>query len=167
MSALLFPLLFLGVFVFALFKKVRLFDAFSGGVKGALPLLASLFPSLAAVLILSELFSESGLSELLARLLSPALNFFGIPEELAPLLLVKPFSGSGSMAFLHEIILNHGADSYLARCACVVYGSSETCFYLSALYFAGAKKVSPLPVLAALMGNFLAAVLGCLFCRIL
>ena len=167
MSALIFPLLFLGVFAFALFKKVRLFDAFSGGVKGALPLLASLFPSLAAVLILSELFSQSGLSELLARLLSPALNFFGIPEELAPLLLVKPFSGSGSMAFLHEIILKYGADSYLARCACVVYGSSETCFYLSALYFAGAKKVSPLPVLTALVGNFLAAVLGCLFCRIL
>ena len=64
------------------------------------------------------------------------------------------------MAFLHEIILHHGADSYLARCACVVYGSSETCFYLSALYFAGAKKVSPLPVLAALAGNFLAAVPG-------
>ena len=80
MSALIFPLLFLGVFAFALFKKVRLFDAFSGGVKGALPLLASLFPSLAAVLILSELFSQSGLSELLARLLSPALNFFGIPK---------------------------------------------------------------------------------------
>ena len=166
MSVLLFPLLFLGVFAFALFKKVRLFDAFSGGVKGALPLLASLFPSLAAVLILSELFSQSGLSELLARLLSPALNFFGIPEELAPLLLVKPFSGSGSMAFLHEIILTYGADSYLARCACVVYGSSETCFYLSALYFAGQKKGAALPAAIALAANLLAAVSACLLCRL-
>ena len=166
MSALLFPLLFLGVFAFALCKKVKLFDAFSGGIKGALPLLVSLFPSLAAVLILSELFTESGLSAFLARLLAPALELVGIPKELAPLLLVKPFSGSGSMALLNGIITQYGADSYLARCACVVYGSSETAFYLSALYFAG-RKISPRPILIALAGNLLAAVTGCLFCRIL
>ena len=165
--SLLFPLLFLGVFAFALCRKVKLYDAFSEGVKGAVPLLLSLFPSLAAVLILSELFSESGLSEMLARLLAPVLEFLGVPKELAPLVLVKPFSGSGAMAFLNDIITTHGADSYLARCASVVYGSSETTFYLSALYFAGAKKVSPLPVVIALFCNLLAAVLGCLFCRIL
>lgn len=165
--SLLFPVLFLGVFIFALFKKVKLFDAFSSGVKGAVPLLLSLFPSLAAVLILSELFAESGLSAILARLLAPALEFLGIPKELAPLVLIKPFSGSGAMAFLNEIISAYGADSYLARCASVVYGSSETTFYLSALYFAGAKKVSPVAVVIALVCNLLAAVLGCLFCRIL
>lgn len=165
--SLLFPVLFLGVFIFALFKKVKLFDAFSSGVKGAVPLLLSLFPSLAAVLILSELFAESGLSAILARLLAPALEFLGIPKELAPLVLIKPFSGSGAMAFLNDIITTHGADSYLARCASVVYGSSETTFYLSALYFAGAKKVSPVAVVIALVCNLLAAVLGCLFCRIL
>ena len=165
--SLLFPVLFLGVFIFALIKKVKLFDAFSSGVKGAIPLLLSLFPSLAAVLILSELFSESGLSAMLARLLAPVLEALGVPKELAPLVLIKPFSGSGAMAFLNDIITTHGADSYLARCASVVYGSSETTFYLSALYFAGAKKVSPLPVVIALFCNLLAAVLGCLFCRIL
>ena len=165
--SLLFPVLFLGVFIFALFKKVKLFDAFSSGVKGAVPLLLSLFPSLAAVLILSELFAESGLSAILARLLAPALEFLGIPKELAPLVLIKPFSGSGAMAFLNEIISAYGADSYLARCASVVYGSSETTFYLSALYFAGSKKVSPVAVVIALFCNLLAAVLGCLFCRIL
>ena len=165
--SLLFPVLFLGVFIFALIKKVKLFDAFSSGVKGAIPLLLSLFPSLAAVLILSELFSESGLSAMLARLLAPVLEFLGVPKELAPLVLIKPFSGSGAMAFLNDIITTHGADSYLARCASVVYGSSETTFYLSALYFAGAKKVSPAAIVIALFCNLLAAVLGCLFCRIL
>ncbi len=165
--SLLFPLLFLGVFAFALIRKVKLYDAFSEGVKGAIPLLLSLFPSLAAVLILSELFSESGLSSMLARLLAPVLEFLGVPKELAPLVLIKPFSGSGAMAFLNEIISAYGADSYLARCASVVYGSSETTFYLSALYFAGSKKVSPVAVVIALCCNLLAAVLGCLFCRIL
>ena len=77
--SLLFPVLFLGVFIFALIKKVKLFDAFSSGVKGAIPLLLSLFPSLAAVLILSELFSESGLSAMLARLLAPVLAALGVP----------------------------------------------------------------------------------------
>ena len=67
------------------------------------------------MLILSELFTQSGLSGYLARLLAPALKLVGIPEELAPLLLVKPFSGSGATALLSEVIAQYGADSYLAR----------------------------------------------------
>ena len=122
--SLLLPLLFLLLFGYALVKKVRLYDCFTEGVKGAVPLVLSVFPYLCGILILSELFSRSGLSSALSAFLSPAFRALGIPEEIAPLVLVKPFSGSGSTALLSELLASYGADSYVGRCACVCYGSS-------------------------------------------
>jgi len=165
--SLLIPLLFLSVFLYAVIKKVHLYDAFSKGIGETLPLILSLFPYLAAILILSELFSASGLSDLLTNALAPVLEKLGIPKEIAPLLLIKPFSGSGAAAVLSEILRKYGADSYIARCACVVFGSSETVFYVSAIYFAGTKKNLFKPVVIALFANGCSAILGCLLCRIL
>ena len=166
--ALVVPLLFFSLFVYALFKRVKLYDAFTEGAKEACPLVLSLFPYLAAVLILSELFERSGLSAYLTGALAPVLRVFGIPPEIAKLVLMKPFSGSGSTALLSEIFAQYGADGYIARCACAAYGSSETVFYISAVYFARVKKKKlALPVAIALFANFFGTVAGCLFCRIL
>ena len=165
MTALLIPLLFLAVFVYALFKKVKLYDSFLDGVKEALPLVLSLFPYLAVVLMLSELFTRSGLSDMLASSMAPLFRALGVPPELSTLVLVKPFSGSASTALLSELYAAYGADSYIGRCASVAYGSSETVFYISAVYFAGSPKRRLLPALAALLANFLAVVAGCFLCR--
>ncbi len=168
MTALILPLLFLALFVYALIRRVRVYDSFTAGVKEAVPLLLSLFPYLAAVLMLSELFEASGLSAALTEALAPLLRALGVPPELGKLVLMKPFSGSGSTALLSELIKTHGADSYIARCACVAYGASETVFFLSAVYFAGAKKKRlAKPVAIALFSNFLSVVAGCLLCRVL
>jgi len=162
----LIPLLFLATFAYALFKKVKLYDCFTQGVREAVPLVIRLFPYLAAILILSELFSRSGLSDFFAKLISPVLKVLGIPTEIAPLVLMKPFSGSGSTAILSDILKRYGADGYVARCACVCYGSSETVFYISAVYFAGSRKQNLfLPVVISLSANFLATVFGCFLCR--
>ena len=165
--ALLVPVLFIAVTVFAALRRVKVYDSFAEGVKGVVPLLRSLFPYLAAILILAELFEASGLSAALERALAPAFSFLGIPQEVAPLVLVKPFSGSGAVALLSEIFKKYGADSYIARCASAVYASGETVFYLSAVYFAGCRKKPVLPILIALAVNFLAAVFGCFLCRLL
>ena len=166
-AALIIPLLFAALFVYALIRKVRLYDCFTEGVKGAIPLVVSLFPYLVPVLILSELFEQSGLSARLTQGLAPVFRFLGIPPEIGKLVLLKPFSGSGSTALLSEILSAYGADSYIARCACVAYGSSETVFFISAVYFAGSRKNLTKPVLIALFSNFASLILGCLFCRIL
>ena len=162
-TALIIPLLFLILFIYALFRRVKLYDCFTEGVKGAVPL----FPYLVSILILSELFEQSGLSARLTQALSPVFSFLGIPPEIGKLVLVKPFSGSGSTALLSEILASFGADSYIGRCACVAYGSSETVFFVSAVYFAGSKKKLAKPILIALIANFFSLVLGCLLCRIL
>lgn len=166
---LLVPAIFLFVLVFAACKKVKPFDAFAEGAGKALSLIATLFPYLCAVFVLTELFSRSGLSDRVIGFLSPALSLFGIPEEIAGLVLLKPFSGSGSLALLTEIYKTCGADSYAARCASAVFGSSETIFYLSAVYFSGVKnqKRSPRPIVISLAATFVSTVSACFLCRFL
>lgn len=162
------PIIFLSSFLFAAFKKVRIYDSFAEGVKGAIPLILSIFPYIAAITILSKLLEVSGLGAKIAHILSPAFRFTGIPEEIAPLLLVKPLSGGGSVAVLSEILEKYGADSYISRCACVIYGASETIFYVGAVYFAGLKrKKITLALLIAVLSFLLSAVFACFLCRFL
>ena len=123
-AAYILPVAFIGVILIAALRKVRVYDSFAEGIKGAIPLVLSLFPYIAAILILTELFDASGLSDRLNEALSPAFSFLGIPPEISRLVLLKPFSGSGSTAVLSEIFAKYGADSYISRCAAVVYASA-------------------------------------------
>lgn len=166
--AITVPLLFLGSFIFALYRKVRVYDSFTQGMKGVLPLIISIFPYIAAVTMLCKLLEISGLNNTLAQWLQPVFEFSGIPEEIAPLVFIKPLSGSGSIAVITEILEKYGVDSYIARCACVVYGSSETVFYIGAVYFAGIKRKKLNAALAISLFSYLASVvLACFLCKIM
>ncbi len=166
--ALTVPVIFVASFIYAAIKKVRLFDAFSDGVKNAIPLVTSIFPYIVTVTILTELLHASGGDEKLAAWLAPVFRFSGIPEEITPLLLVKPLSGSGAIAVLSDILGRYGVDSYAARCACVAYGSSETIFYIGAVYFAGLKrKKLSLALAISVFSYLLSVVLCCFLCRIM
>ena len=166
--ALIVPLLFLASFLFALFRKVKVYDSFTEGVKGAVPLILSIFPYIAAVTMLTKLLDVSGLSNKIAAWISPFFESLGIPSEIAPLVFMKPLSGSGSIAVLTDILEKYGVDSYAARCACVAYGSSETIFYIGAVYFAGLKrKKLTLALVIAVFSYLLSVVLCCFLCRIM
>lgn len=164
--SLLIPLIFLLSFAFAALRKVRVYDSFAEGIKGAIPLITSIFPYIAAIAMLSKLLEASGLGAKIADFLSPVFSFTGIPEEIAPLLLIKPLSGSGGIAVLSEILEKNGADSYISRCACVIYGASETIFYVGAVYFSGLKRKKLRSALLIALLSFLAsAVFACFLCR--
>ena len=166
--ALIIPVIFIAVFLFAVIKKVNVYDAFTDGIHAALKFTISLLPCLAAIFMMCALFETSGLSDGLTKLLSPVFGFLGIPPELTKLVLIKPFSGSGSLAYLNDIISKYGADSYIARCACVCFGSSETVFYISAVYFAGMKvKKLAAPILCVLIATLLSTVIACLLCKVM
>ncbi len=168
MSAYLIPVLFLVIFIFSACKKVKPYDAFTLGAKSAIPFATSIFPYLVSIFVLTELFEASGLSSALLKVLSPIFGIFGIPTELCKLVLIKPFSGSGSLALLSEIYTNYGVNSYLARCASVIYGSSETVFYVAAVYFAGAKtKNLTKPIIISLVASFFSCIVACLICKIM
>ncbi len=168
MSKYFIPILFLVIFVFALFKKVKPYDAFTSGAKSAIPFAISIFPYLVSIFVLTELFEISGISNAISSFLSPFFKFLGIPKELTKLVLIKPFSGNGALALLNEIYATYGVDSYLSRCASVIYGSSETVFYVAAVYFAGAKtKKLTAPILISLFASFCSCVFACFICLII
>ncbi|MBR5900686.1 MAG: hypothetical protein IKZ38_04780 [Clostridia bacterium] len=167
MSGYFIPVLFFIILVFAFFKKVKPYDAFTQGAKSALPFAASIFPYLVSIFVMTELFEISGISDGVTAVVSPILKVFGIPKELTKLVLIKPFSGNGSLALLTEIFNTYGVDSYLARCACVIYGSSETVFYIAAVYFAGAKTKKLLtPIIISLVATFASCVFACFICLV-
>ncbi len=167
-SIYILPVLFIILLVFARKRGVNIYSSFTEGIKGAIPLAVSLFPYLAVIFAMTELFEQSGLSLALNKILSPVWQLLGIPIELGELILIKPFSGSGSLAVLSEVYATHGADSYIARCASVIFGSSETVFYVSAVYFAGCKnKNLLLPIIISLVASLLSAILACLICNIM
>ncbi len=162
------PVIFIIVFGFAVIKKVKIYDEFTNGVKEAVNFTVSLIPCLAAIFMMCAVFEKSGLSDRLTQLLSPVFGALGIPRELTKLVLIKPFSGSGSLAYLNEIITKYGADSYISRCACVCFGSSETVFYISVVYFAGLKvKNLALPIAIVLISTLISTIIACLLCRIM
>ncbi len=168
MSVYFLPVFTICVFVYAFIKKVKPYEAFTDGVSSAFPTVLKIFPCLVAVFVMTELFEASGLSNLLVKFLSPIFNAIGIPKEVTKLVLIKPFSGSGSLALVSEIYQVYGVDSYIARCASVIYGSSETVFYVATVYFAGAKtKKLVAPILISLFASFVACVFACLLCRII
>ena len=168
MSKYIIPILFIFIFILALIKKVKPYDTFTTGAKSAIPLAVNVFPYLVSIFVLTELFEISGISNAIANFISPIFTFFGIPTALTKLVLIKPFSGSGSLALLTEIFTTHGVDSYISRCACVIYGSSETVFYVAAVYFAGAKtKKLATPITISLIATLFSCVFACLICRIL
>lgn len=166
--ALIIPVLFLASFVFAATKKVKVYDSFTKGAAKAIPLIVSVFPFIATVTVLAKLLTVSGVEDKLLSLLAPAFRFFGVPEEIAGLILIKPLSGSGSIAMLSELLSKYGVDSYIARCACVAYGAAETVFYVAAVYFAGIKrKKLSLTIFFALLSYFVAIVFCCALCRVI
>lgn len=168
MSRYFIPVLFLIIFIFAIFKKVKPYDAFTEGAKTALPFAISVFPYLVSIFVLTELFEVSGLSNTITSLVAPIFRALGVPTELTKLILIKPFSGNGALAVLTEIFNTYGVDSYLARCASVIYGSSETVFYVATVYFAGAKtKKLATPIIISLIASFSSCVFACFICRIL
>ena len=166
--AIIIPFIFLLTFLYAGLKKVRIFDEFTAGASKAIPLVVSIFPYIAAITVLARLLTASGLEDKLLTLLAPIFRGMGIPQEIAGLVLIKPLSGSGSIAMLSEILSRYGVDSYVARCACVAYGTAETVFYVAAVYFAGIKrKKLPLALTFSLVAYLLSVVICCLLCRIM
>ena len=127
-----------------------------GGAQG-LRLLGSIVPSLVVLLSAFAMLRRSGALALLTGACAPALTFFGIPAECAPLVLIRPFSGSAALAVGAEIMKTYGVNSCIGRIAAVMLGSTETTFYTVSIYFsaAGIRKTRyclPAALLADLVG---------------
>lgn len=161
------PILIIALLFYAKYKKVNCYTTFVEGAKKSLPLIFDIFAYLVAIFIVIALFQVSGLSKICCDFLSPLFNFLGIPTEVLELVILKPFSGSGSLSSLSNIYETYGVDTYISRCASVIVGSSETVFYVSSVYFSKTKVKNlgyALPL--AFLSTIISCVLACLFCKI-
>ncbi len=168
MSVYLLPVIILVVFVYAKIKKVNVYTSFISGAKQSVNIVVSIFPYLVTIMIMVQFIKISGLALVLAEIMSPVFNLLGIPSELCELVLLKPFTGNGSLALLNEIYTTHGVDSVVGRSASVIVGSCDTVFYVTTLYCSqtSVKKLSyAIPV--ALFATLFGAVLSCWLCQIM
>lgn len=141
LSTLVVPVILCFTACFAMRRRVDAYSALTKGAEEGLTVLLHILPSLIGLLTAVYMFRVSGAMEFLAALLSPALEKLGIPPETAPLLFIRPISGSGALAVGSEIMETYGADSYIGRVAAVMLGSSETTFYTIAIYYGSAGIV--------------------------
>lgn len=138
LSELVVPAILCAVGVYGLRRRVDVYGALTRGAEEGLTVLLRILPSLVGLLTAVYMFRASGAMDFLGRLLAPLLAVLGIPPETAPLLLIRPISGSGALAVGSELMENYGVDSYVGRVAAVMLGSSETTFYTVALYYGSA-----------------------------
>ena len=149
------PVFIAAVLIYGLVKKIDIFAEFTAGVKEGLTTVYDIFPSLFCLVVTIAVFRVSGGMELLTELLSPLFTAIGFPSECAPLAVLRPFSGSGSIALFEDILNEYGADSLAGQVASVILGSSETTFYTLSVYFAATKvKKTRYALPAALCGDF-------------
>jgi spore maturation protein B len=142
------------------------YEALCAGAKKGLETTLSIAPALLALFPAVWLLRASGLPELLGALLDPLLSRLGIPGETALLLLLRPLSGSGALSAAADIIAHYGPDSLVGRTAAVMLGSSETTFYVVAVYFSAAGvKESRWAIPAALCADLMCFLSAAWVCR--
>lgn len=135
LSNILFLSVIVGITSLGLKNKVRVFDSFLEGARDGFNIMVRLVPILVGMLVAISMLRASGFFEILHILLGPALNFIGIDADLIPLMITRPFSGAASNAALVDIIHHHGGNSLISHTAATMIGSTETTFYLVAVYF--------------------------------
>ena len=167
MTALLVPALLVAVGVWALRKRTDLFSALTDGAREGLRTVAGIFPSLAVLLTAVYMLRASGALDALARLCAPVFALLGIPPECAPLVFLRPVTGSGALGVGSELMAEYGPDSFIGRCAAVMLGSTETTFYVVAVYFGslGIKKTRH-AVPAALAADLVGFISSAFFVRL-
>ncbi len=135
-SRYIIPLLLVGIPFYGLIvKKVKVYETFVVGAKDGFTIAIRIIPYLVAILVAIGMFRASGALDLLLNFLSPVLTFIGFPPENLPLALMRPLSGSGSLGLLTDLINQHGPDSLIAKIGATMFGSTETTFYVLAVYF--------------------------------
>ncbi len=162
-SVVAIPLIIILFIGFGAIKKVKVYEEFVEGAKEGFNIAVKIIPFLVAMLMAIGIFRAGGAMEILTYLISPFTNLIGFPAEALPMAMMRPLSGSGSLGIMTEIISIHGADSFLGVLVSTLFGSTETTFYVIAVYFGSVNIRKTRHALAAGLMADLAGMLGALF----
>ncbi len=167
MSLYALPIIILAILGAGLLRNVRVFDAFTEGASEGVRTVIKILPSLVGILTAVGVFRASGALDFVVWLLKPAASLLGVPAEAMPLALLRPVSGSASLALVSDIIREHGPDSFVGRVVSTMMGSTETIFYTLAVYYgsAGIRNIR-YTLLAALIADGVSVIASAWVCTL-
>ena len=165
---LILPVFFFIILATGLVKKVKVYDEFLAGAKDGLKTTVSIVAPLIGLMAAIGMFRASGALDLISFGLKPVCDFLGIPQEVVPLALMRPISGSASLAIVTDTISRYGPDTLVGRVTSVMMGSTETTFYTICVYFAATKaKDTRYTLKCALLADLVGILVSCWICQIL
>ncbi len=156
-SAWAIPVLIAGIPAVALARRVKIYPAFLEGAKQGFETAVRIIPPLVAILVALGMLRASGAMDAATRALAPVTGFLGIPASVVPMIVVRPLSGGGALGVVADVLRSDGPDSYAGRLVSVMAGSTETTFYVLAVYMGAAgitryRQALPAALLADLFG---------------
>tara|TARA_B100001109_G_scaffold74907_1_gene61439 strand:- start:3400 stop:3948 length:549 start_codon:yes stop_codon:yes gene_type:complete len=168
-SRYIIPFLLVGIpFYGLIIKKVKVYESFVDGAKEGFDISLKIIPYLVAILVAIGMFRASGAMEQLIYFLTPILNIIGFPPENLPLAIMRPLSGSGSLGLFTDLVNQYGVDSIYTKIGATMFGSTETTFYVLAVYFGsvGIRK-SRYALAAGLIADIVGILSAVYICKIL
>ena len=167
-SNLAMPLMILIIVIYGVVEKVKIFDNFLEGGKEGIKITMSIFPTLIGLFVAIGALRSSGILDLIINFVTPLLNVINFPKEIMPLAMLRPISGSSSIAIATDIMKNYGVDSQIGIIASTIMGSTETTLYTIAIYTSCVKIKKIRFVLAvALMTDVIGILTSVAVCRIM
>ncbi|NMB96981.1 MAG: spore maturation protein [Clostridiaceae bacterium] len=162
------PVTILLILVIGLYRNVKVYDIFVEGAKDSITTVIRIIPSLVGLFVAIGVFRASGAMDLLVFAVRPIANLLNIPSEALPLALLRPVSGSASLALVSDILKTHGPDSYIGRVVSTMMGSTETIFYTLTIY-CGAVGIKNIryTLLAALIADGVGIITSVWICTLI
>lgn len=163
-SKIILPIFIIVIIFYGVKKKINVYDTFLEGAKEGLMTTFSIFPAIIAMIFAINIFLDSNVLGFIMKLLSPLLGNINMPLEIIPMALLRPVSGTASLAIMNDIFKSFGPDSFIGRLASVLQGCTDTTIYVIALYF-GTVKITK--IRHALWGGLFADLVGIIAALIL
>ncbi len=135
LSVFVIPTIIIGFPLYGLYRRVPVYEEFVTGAKEGFQVAVNIIPYLVAILFAVGMFRASGAMDLFVNLLRPVLEPLGWPPEVLPMVITRPLTGSGSAGIMLDLINRYGSDSIIVKIAATMFGSTETTFYVIAVYF--------------------------------
>jgi len=162
------PVIVVGIPFYGLIKRVPVYETFVEGAKDGFQVAVRILPYLVAILFAIGMFRASGAMDALVTALNPILTPLGFPGEVLPMVIIRPLTGSGSAGLVADMIQQYGEDSIFVKMAAVMFGSTETTFYVIAVYFGAINiKKTRHAVAAGLTADIAAMIIAVWIVRLL
>ena len=167
-SNLAMPLIILIIVLYSLMERKKAFDIFLDGAKDGLNIVLNIFPTLIGLFVAIGALRSSGILDLIINFITPILDILNFPSEIMPLAILRPISGSSSIAIATDIMKNFGVDSNIGIIAATIMGSTETTLYTIAVYTSSVKiKKTRFVLWAALTADVVGMLVSVMICRIM